>query len=265
MVPPRTRAHPWPRPAGGGREEGPGRPPWFPQHGLPPPGSHPVPGWALPYAAPRPALQARWPAFRPCCADAGVFVPRPGVEAQPPLWKCRGMPVPFLAVLGASGAGEGGREGGARHLGAQDGCGGVGPALGLRVGRVARGLQAYQPEGQPGSGAWQAGSGCGGAHTLSIVARVAPALLEGFPEVPAGRSLPRVGPSLAQYKGRGAFIWHRLPAGYLWAAGHLSDRTCPQPPPRPAPRNQRPSSVRAPLHTLIQPQVRQPRCHGRGS
>lgn len=131
MVPPRTRAHPRPRPAGGGREEGPGRPPWFPQHGLPPPGSHPVPGWALPYAAPRPALQARWPAFRPCCADAGVFVPRPGVEAQPPLWKCRGMPVPFLAVLGASGAGEGGREGRARHLGAQDGGGAVG-VWGLR-------------------------------------------------------------------------------------------------------------------------------------
>lgn len=204
--------------------------------------------------------------FGPAAQTRGSLSPGQGWKHSPRSGSARGMPVLFLAVLGASGAGDGGREGHAWHLGAQDGGGGVGPALGLRVGRLAWGLQAYQPEGQPGSGARrQAGSGCGGAHTLSIVAGVAPALLEGFPEVPEGRSLARVGPSLAQYKGRGAFIWQLLPAGYLWAEGHLSDRTCPQAPPRPAPRNQCPSSVRAPPHTLIQPQVRQPRCHGRGS
>ena len=93
-----------------------------------------------------------------------------------------------------------------------------------------------------------------GTHRVHHGGGRPPALLEGFEEVPASCSLPGAGPSLAWYKGRGAFIWHLLPVGYLWAAGHLSDRTCPQPPPRP--RSQHPVSSREPLHALGQPRRR---------
>lgn len=156
---------------------------------------------------------------------------------SPPLWKCRGAAVLLLAVLGASGAGDGGREGRERCLGAEGGVGGVGP-VGLG--------------GQPGQGARrQAGSGCSRAHALSITVGTPPALLEGFPEVP-GCSLPRVGPSLARYKGR------VRSSGTCFLPGTCGPRdtlvTEPAHSPRPAPRSQHPISARA------LPQVRKPQC-----
>ena len=84
--------------------------------------------------------------FWPCCADTGVFVPPArGGTHSPLLWTCRGVPGLWLAVLGAAGAGDGGREGHARWLGAEAEGGRLGPARGLRVGQGAWGLQACQP------------------------------------------------------------------------------------------------------------------------
>lgn len=60
-----------------------------------------------------------------------------------------------------------------------------------------------------------------GAHTLSIVARVTPALgWKASRKSPRAAPCPEWAPPLLSTKG-GVFIWHRLPAGYLWAAGHL--------------------------------------------
>lgn len=224
------------RPAGGGREEGPGRPPWFPQHGLPPPGSHPVPGWALPYAALRSALQARWPAFQPCWRRTrGSLSPGERGGSTAPLWEvqraaCQSRSWLSWALLGQE------REEGRRC--AAPGCPGWGwgPRLGL-CGVIA-GPQAYQPEGQPGSGAWQAGSGVCGAHTLSIVARVAPGLAGRLPGSPAGLPASRWHPSWASNKGAGAFIWHRLPAVGTCGPRDTLGQDLPTAPPRPAPRNQ---------------------------
>lgn len=92
---------------------------------------------------------------------------------------------------------------------------------------------------------------CARSHLVHCGGR--PGLAGRLPGSPRGPLPAPSGPLPCSVQGRGAFIWHRLPAGYLWAAGHLGRTHSPRPaPPR---GTQRPSSVRAPLHTLIQPQV----------